>query len=437
MSVNTAEPMLDLIDRLDNTRELEEMSIQADELAHLEEVEEMLTTTSTLDKDVVASVESAYPGLVLDNTSYDNRYTKEGLDICLEEIQQRKTDIQGRLVLSSLEMLDKLSNVINKLKTEKLKTSMTDVLKTSKTRLSQWHPDKSEASRARYMVAYHNFMGTPATKLEQVDALIDKLPTYKHPIQCLKEFDNDKYDKLFTPLLVSTSTEKKNLFQLYDTINNELANKLVSQVTNLQLDLIDIVDKEEYDKLGTLRIDMIPDELQKVLWDVIAALDVKMNPNKPLLEQTRKISSQLSKTLKVTDVSLRNKATVVNAIANHPDLLDKAFTDVTEITTKLGKFDKKRGGELIALKQSLQEMNGNRTIGNRTKHAVTSKGRQYSRQYRQLLKQITQLWDLVALSIRLSVIYVSAYSIMKMTLDEFTMRLSKFMKQTSAISVQQ
>lgn len=435
MSVLDEGNSLGVVEVLEDTVEYNDFLRACGNLEEIEGTEEIFYTTPTLDKDMVSSIENKFPGLILDNVRYSERYTEEGHSAGLENIQRRKEVAVSDMATAFVGVVDKLQTLTSKLKDSTIKGSLSTTLNTLQRHAVGLEMDKVKLNDAKLLIAYNAMMGVEADSVQQVKELITKISTYKNPIQCLKDFPNSKYDKIFTPLLADSAADNSRVFKAFSAMNEEYASELVSTVRQTQHDLNNIVNAGDWQRLSRFTDNLIPKNIDQVLNDLVSSLEIEVSSSKSLLSQTAKIGSQLSKQLRTNDVSLNKKAVVLNAITHRSALLDKGFKDITEITNTLASLNQDDTKVLSDVREGLKRLRSDRTKKQKASQLLTPVGRQASAQYRRLMGEIHNLWNLVNLFTQISVVYVSCYSILKITLDNFSTRFLAFSRAVQVLKL--
>lgn len=393
---------------------------------------EVISNVEVLDKDLVNEIESRFPGIIRDNVAFEDRYTPTGLTITLESLDNIKRGAMANSSRATLAMLDKFSDFLRTLKKKNLSEGLSAVLD-SIAKVSQGIKFTTKEDKV-LMSAYKGLMGVPPDSPEQVKEMIAKFPDYKNPIQCLKDYPNESYNRIFTPLLAATIADSSAIFSLFDKLNNEYAAKLINNVAEAHEVLNDIMEKKDYGRLARFNKHLIPDDLMKALSEMVAALNVQLDHRKPLLQQTRTISKQMTLALKPNEKSLGRKASVVNAITNRHKEIDKAFNDILTATDKMSGFGKSKDQDMQTLRNNLKDFRWQKPISEVIKGSVDGTGSQAVKVYNRILDEMTGLWNLVSLLVRTSVVYVTSYSITKISIDTFNTNLITFGKKVASDS---
>ena len=194
------------------------------------------------------------------------------------------------------------------------------------------------------------------------------------------------------------------------------------------------MEKKDYGRLARFNKHLIPDDLMKALSEMVAALNVQLDHRKPLLQQTRTISKQMTLALKPNEKSLGRKASVVNAITNRHKEIDKAFNDILTATDKMSGFGKSKDQDMQTLRNNLKDFRWQKPISEVIKGSVDGTGSQAVKVYNRILDEMTDLWNLVSLLVRTSVVYVTSYSITKISIDTFNTNLITFGKKVASDS---
>ena len=428
MSVIDEGHYLGVAETLEETEEYNKFLVFSRELEEIELAEETLEQTSEMDKDTVAGLESKYPGIVTDNIRFDDRYTSVGHQACVESLKRKKQVLVSEMATSFLGMVKNLNTMAGKLKNTHIAGGITETLSAVNKHVKsvQMAPDK--LTDEKLIIAYTDLMGIEPKDASQVRELIKKLPYYKNPVMCLKDFPNNRYDKMFTPLLANAVSDNTKIFDAFDSMNTHYAEAIVNNIYVVQNEIGRIVREEDHGALARFTKDVIPRDVDVVLNDIVAALDIKINPSKPLLSQVRGIGSEVSKNLRLTEESLDKKGSVVNAVTHRFEQIDDGFDALNQCTNKLAKLDDGNINAINEIQTGLKEMRQHRSKAVVINQTITAQGRQSSKQYKRIMGGIRDLWQLINLFTRLSVAYVSCYSILKITLDKFSIRMLAFLK---------
>ena len=430
MSVIDEGHYLGVAETLEETEEYNKFLVASRELEEIELAEETLKQTSEMDKDTVAGLESKYPGIVTDNIRFDDRYTSVGHQACVESLKRKKQVLASDIATSFLGMVKNLNTMAGKLKNTHVAGGVTGTLNaiSKQVKSVQMAPDK--LTDEKLIIAYTDMMGIEPDNANQVRELIKKLPSYKNPVMCLKDFPNTRFDKMFTPLLANAVSDNTKIFDAFEAMNDHYAEAIVNNIYVVQNEIGRIVREEDHGALARFTKDVIPRDVDIVLNDIVAALDIKISPSKPLLSQVRTIGSGVSKKLRVTEDSLNKKGSIVNAVTHRYGHIDAGFDALNQCTNKLAKLDDGDINAINEIQSGLKEMRQHRSKAVIINQTITTQGRQSSQQYKRIMGGIRDLWQLVNLFTRLSVAYVSCYSILKITLDKFSLRMLAFLKAT-------
>lgn len=176
---------------------------------------------------------------------------------------------------------------------------------------------------------------------------------------------------------------------------------------------------------------IIPDDAMKMMTDLISSLDVELDHRRPVLSQSRLIIKAVAKQLKVNEESLRKKATVVNAIAYRFEDLDKAYTNVLEATDKLSSFNKQEQGK--DTKNKLKEFRYATPLKVAAKQAAAGNFSKSADTHKRVLDELDDLWNLVGILTRMSISYITMYSILTKTIEMFRITCTDFAKDVADI----
>lgn len=413
---------------LEDTDEYTKYLTALEHLSEVEEAEEVLHQTSTLDIETVANLENRYPGLVVDNTIYTERYTEHAHRACVESLTRKKNVIVSDMATSFLGMLDNLNELTSKLKNTKISGGISETLNVMKTNVKKVEIGKDKIKDEKLIIAYTDFMGVEPKNLAEAKELVTKIGSYKNPIQCLKDFNNQGYDRMFTPLLANAVSDNRKVFSAFESMDTHYADAVVNNIRVVQAELSEIIRQNDHSKLSRFTRDMIPRDVDVVLNDIVAGLDISIDASRGLLKQSRHIGSEVSKKLRVTEESLNKKGSVVNAVTHGFKQIDDGFSSLSSATDKLAVLSDKDAGLVSEIQTSLKQMRGARSKSVVINQVITPVGRQASQQYRRIMNGVKDLWQLVNLFVRLSVAYVTCYSVLKITLDKFSLRLLVFLK---------
>lgn len=428
MSVIDEEDYHGVGETLENTEEYVDYLGAYQKLEEIENAEEVLYKTSTLDIETVATLENRYPGLVMDNTAYDQRYTEYGHQVCVESLARKKNVVVSEMATSFLGMLDNLNTMTSKLKNTKISGGISETLNVIKTNVKGVEMSRDKINDEKLIIAYTNLMGVEPKNLAEAQSLVDKISSYKNPIQCLKDFTNTEYDRMFTPLLTNAVSDNHKVFSAFGDMDTHYADAIVNNIRVVQSELSEIIRQDDHNKLSRFTRDVIPRDVDIVLNDIVAGLDININPSRPILKQIRHIGGEVSRKLRTTEESLNKKSSVVNAITHNFKDIDGGFTSLASATNKLAVLSDKDIGLVKEIQTGLKQMRESRSKSVVINQVVSPVGRQASQQYKRLMSGIKDLWQLVNLFVRLSVAYVSCYSVLKITLDKFSVRLLVFLK---------
>lgn len=428
MSVIDEEDYHGVGETLESTEEYEDYLSAYQKLEEIESAEEVLNDTSELNKEMVADLESRYPGIVVDNLRHSERYTSLGHKACVESLNRKKAVVVSELATSFLGMLDNLNKMTGRLKNTHVAGGISETLDTLTKHVKSVEMSVDKLSDEKLILAYTKLMGVEPNNANQVRDLIKKISTYKNPVLCLKDYPNSNYDKMFTELLTNTVGDNMKVFKAFEDMDNHYAEAIVNNIHVVQSQLVNIIREDAHDKLSRFTGDIIPKDVDIVLNDIVAGLDISVDASKPLLRQIRKIGSEVSKKLRTTEQSIEKKGSVVNAVTHQFKHIDAGFVALSSATNKLAALNDKDVSMVSDIETGLKQMRQKRSKGIIVNQVVTPVGRQTSKQYKRVMGDIQNLWQLVNLFVRLSVSYVSCYSILKITLDKFSLRLLVFLK---------
>lgn len=409
--------------------------IEQDNLKDINETTSLLKENAELTPEVIAAVEARFPGLIYDNLTNDEIFESKGVDIIVGSLESMQLKSQFSLSLMSIGLINKLQTYIVRMTSSDMYMTVTGAVSKVKNVVKGLPTDIKAKEEDKLMKYYVQLMGAPADDPAMVYDFLNKIKEYKNPLESLKEFPNSHYDKMFTPFLASTVSERDKLLEGFAKINDTYANLLVRNIEEVQSSLQDILETGHFKNMQLLSRDLIPKGMQVIITDIVATLNVDIDPGKPLVKQSRKIASGLVKGTKPTEHSIRKKATVVNALLNHHKDLDEAFNNVREITKKLAKFDKGIADQLVAIRKDMVAFKKKRTVKSYAKDVVTGQNKASMLSYKKLLADLDDLWSIVRLFVKLNVIYVMTYSITEQTINSFHHRLYQFNKNLHKLTL--
>lgn len=428
MSVIDEEDYHGVGETLESTEEYDDYLSAYQKLEEIENAEEVLSDTSEMNKEIVADLEGRYPGIVVDNLRYNERYTPTGHQACVESLKRKKDVAVSELATSFLGMLDNLNKMTARLKNTHVSGGISETLDSITKQVKSVEMGSDKLSDEKLILAYTALMGVEPNNANQARELIKKLDTYKNPILCLKDFPNSNYDKMFTELLSNTVGDNMKVFRAFEDMDTHYSDAIVNNIHVVQSQLTNIIREDAHDKLSRFTGDIIPKDVDIVLNDIVAGLDISIDASKPLLRQIRKIGAEVSKKLRTTEESIEKKGMVLNSVTHQFKHIDEGFVALSSATNKLAALSDKDVSMISDIEKGLKGMRQKRTKGIIVNQVITPVGRQTSKQYKRIMGDIQNLWQLVNLFVRLSVAYVSCYSILKITLDKFSLRLLVFLK---------
>lgn len=422
-----AESFENNVDNLLVSKEYHDYIDAKQEYDDAESVIERLDGVEVLDRDLVTDIESRFPGVVYDNIPFDKRYTPEGITYAresLEEIKHKAISVSAR---STMVMINSFHDFIRKVRRSDVTNGVAgalDKLGKMTSGIEMTPIDDND----KLVKEYQKLMGVAPESPEQVKEMIKALTDAENATHALKEFPNSAYDGIFTPLLAATIAKSSPIFDCFDKLNNQYASTLLNGILDAQSELGDIMEKRDYKRLSRYSKKLIPDDVHKVLSDVVSTLGVKLDHKKPVLQQTKGISKQMTAGLKPNESSLRKKATVVNNLNYRFKELDKAYSDVLSATDKISKFDKGEDDTLKNMKEDLTSFKWSRSPKEIVKGIADGTGKQAVQQYRRIIDEIDDVWNLIGLFTRMSIVYTTAYTSLKLTLDIYIKKLDNFLK---------
>lgn len=395
-------------------------------------VMDVLDGVDALDPDLIVDIETQFPGVVTDSIPANLWSSSESIDITKSNVTAKMNESAALSARATLVVISKFGDFIHALSNSRVDEGIGAVLNTIQTTVSKVTLSDDEHKKTVRSVAYKALMGVPPESDEQVVKLFETLSTYKHPIQMLKDFPNNKYDKIFTPLLASTVSEASPIFHCFSELNKKYATVLIDNVHTTISDLEDIIASKDYARMARYNRNIIPSEITKIMTDVVASLNIEIDHKVPLLKQDKLISKAIAKMLRVDEDSLKKKATVVNTIAYRSQELDNAYSDIVEATDKLASFDSnKKGKDLIA---KLKEFRYTKPIKAVVKDSISGIHKQANDTHRRVLSELDDLWSLINILTRMSISYVTMYATLSKTLEIFHRNYVTFAKQIGTIS---
>lgn len=434
---NLDQSPMQIIDLFDSSADAQQILLEKAELEKACTLEELISETGEMDTNMVASVESAFPGLLLDNLTLEQCMTEDGVTYALESL----ADIQDKAVVSisvsTILIINQLKTFLTKIKDSDIADGVGAMLSTVASQVKNLVPVGSSDYGPAYMAAYKDLMGVKPESPQVVFDFMRDLKTYRNPVLALKDYPNNEYDRMFSPVLSKTVAEKSEMYQVFKELRETQANHLVMAITNVQGELGDIIRSNDYGRLARFNDDLIPRDVHKLLNNIIASYDIHINPKVPLLEQTKTVGQQFTKALKPTEESIQNKASVVNALVHQHQKLDAAYDDILKATDILSQFDKSKADQLVELKRDLIQMKKKKSIKARAVGIRNGTHQASKIQYRRILDEIEHLWALVSLFSRMSVVFVTKHAIIVKVLTEYNLRLSQFIKISEKIQAKE
>lgn len=422
--------ILDMYDSGDAIADILEQKKRMQEACNLEQV---ISDTGELTNDIIASVESAFPGMLLDNLTLSQCQTPEGVTYALESLADTKDKAAVSVSVASILLINNLKTFLKRIKDSEIGDGVGSMMSIIGSGASSLKETIVPGNETKYLNAYKAFMGEKAESIEMVADMLEKMKSYKSPIQVLKDFPNSEYNVMFTPLLSDTIAEKSPIFDLFRSLHDSQAATLVKTVDNVQDELTKIAETNDYGRLARFNDTLIPKEINDTLNAIVASYKIDINPKVPLLNQTGKIGKQFAQQLKPNSLSLDKKPAVVHALVFQHKKLDEAYNNILKATDILSQFDKVKSEQLLRLQKEMVNMQERKSLKARAVGIKDGSHAASKMQYRRVLDEIEQLWALVSLFARMSVVYVTKHAIIVKTLTEFNLRLSQFIKTTSAL----
>lgn len=425
-----------IIDMYDTGQEIQDIMEEKQILEDACSLEEIISEQGELNNELIASVESAYPGLLLDNLTLEECHTDEGVTYALESIADIKDKTVVSISVSSILLINKLKKFLNRIKDSDVADGVVAMLATVKSTAGTIKEGVIPSEETKYLKEYKKFMGSDAESLDMVKQFITDIKNAKHPITVLKDYPNNEYDVIFTPLLSDTVSETNHVYALFSLLREKHAQDLVTSIEQVQTALFNIIESEDYGRLARLNDNIIPKSLHDTLNDIVGAYNIELNPKEPLLDQVSLIGKQFASALKPTEESLNKKATVVNALVHQSKKLDTAYDDILKTTDTLSQFDKKKADQLVRIKEELTVLKRRKSLKARAVGIKDGTHKASVMQYRRIVTEINHLWGLVNLFSRMSVVFVTKHATIVKTLTEFNLRLTMFIKAVEKIQSQ-
>lgn len=428
---------MNIIDMFDTSEATTQILQEKEELEKACNLEAVVSETGELNNEIVAAIESAFPGMLLDNYTLDELDSPEGVTFALESLADVKDKAVVSISVSSILVINQLKTFLAKIADSDVADGVGAMLSSIKSQVNKLNPDAETRNEQGYLKAYKSLMGEDAKDVQMVKDLLKSLTTYKNPVLALKDYPNSEYSQLFSPLLSKTVAEKSKLFDLFKQLRETQAQHLVISITKVQGELEQIIKSSDYGRLARFNDTMIPREMHNLLNDIIASYDVEINPKVPLLEQTKSIGKQLSAAIKPTKETVAKKATVVNALVHQHGKLDDAYNNVLKSTDVLSQFDKAKAEQLVELKSDLISMKRRKSLKARAVGIADGSHNASKIQYRRILNEIEHLWGLVSMFARLSVVFVTKHAIIVKVLTEYNLRLSQFVAKIEKLQAKE
>lgn len=434
LTPNQVEQPFAVVDLLENSEEAEVFAQSREALSEADGVVSLVSGVDVLDDDLIAELESRMPGIVLDNVPYDIRYTSAGI----EDVKKTAKEVQERmLVVSSvatITMIDKFAGFMRSLSGSVVNEGVVSSLLGIETIEKQLKMVTSVEDDSALMSTYQKFMGVKPESPDQVFEMIGVIKQSKSGLECLKKFPNDKYDKIFTPLLTSTISESSDIFSCFDKLNRTYARQLMDTIEKVKADMQRIMKSGDYDSMNAYSDSLIPDDIMKTMSEIIGSLGVQIDPRKGILKQTGLISKHMARMLKADEDSLRKKASVVNAIVYRYKELDKAFKDISEATQKLSEYTKEKDVDIKELRLEMRKFKMDKSFGKRAKDLVKGNLLKHGQTHHRIMNELDDVWALVGLMVRMSISYATTYSVLKITLDKFKKSFADFTESVNKLS---
>lgn len=419
-----------MLDLLDNSEEMEVYQETKEALSEADGVVSLLDGHDVLDDEMIVTLESRFPGLVLDNVPYDIRYSTEGMDT----VKKTAKDIQQRMLAASsvatIAMIDNFAGFLRNLAGTNVNDGVVSCLLSIDGARKTLKQTSAVSNDDTLINAYQSLMGLKPESKDQVIEMIQVIKSSDSGLECLKKFPNDKYDRIFTPLLASTVAESSKIFSCFDLLNRTYARQLIETIDKVKSDLTKIMEAGDYDQMGVYQGDLIPEEIMRTMTEIVGSLDVELDHRKGILKQTRAVSKHMAKMLKANEDSLRKKASVVNAIVHRHKELDKAFKDISEATIKLANYTKSKDVDLKSLRVQMRKFRYAKHKGG----LLYRKGLRSGQNHHRILNELDDVWSLVDLMVRMCISFTTAYSVLKITLDKFRKNFADFVSTVNELT---
>lgn len=420
-----------MLDLLDNSEEMEVYQETKEALSEADGVVSLLDGHDVLDDEMIVTLESKCPGLVLDNVPYDIRYSTEGMDT----VKKTAKDIQQRMLAASsvatIAMIDNFAGFLRNLAGTNVNDGVVSCLLSIDGARKTLKQTSAVSNDDKLIKAYQSLMGLKPESKDQVIEMIQVIKSSDSGLECLKKFPNDKYDRIFTPLLASTVAESSKIFSCFDLLNRTYARQLIETIDKVKSDLTKIMEAGDYDSMNVYQGDLIPEEIMRTMTEIVGSLDVELDHRKGVLKQTRAVSKHMAKMLKANEDSLRKKASVVNAIVHRHKELDKAFKDISEATIKLANYTKSKDVDLKSLRVQMRKFRYAKHKGG----LLYRKGLRSGQNHHRILNELDDVWSLVDLMVRMCISFTTAYSVLKITLDKFRKNFADFVSTVNELTM--
>lgn len=423
-----------MLDLTYNSDEAVVLSESLDTLNDIDGTVHVLNGVEVLDDDVIADVESKFPGIIYDNVPYNIRYMEAGLEDAKEtakQIQQRVVAVSAK---ATIVMIDKFAGFMRDVAGSNISEGVVSSLTGIEAARKELKNTSSVTDENKLLKAYQNLMGVKAESSEKVIEMIGTIKSSKSALECLKTYPNDKYDKIFSPLLAASVSDSSNIFSCFDKLNKTYARQLIDTIEKVKSDLNKMISDGNYDAISNYNENLIPDDIMETLAEIVGTLGVKLDHHKGILKQTTYISQQMAKMLKPDEDSLRKKASVVNTIVYRYKDMDKAFKDIGEAIAKLSEYSKEKDVGLKELKSDLRRFKIEKPIKRRAKEILRGDMMKHGNTHHRIMNELDDLWSLIDLMVRMCISYTTMYGIVKINLDVFRKQFADFVEAVNAIT---
>lgn len=431
MSNEIVETIVEELDVIEHTHEYNEYMDARKAYEDATGAVGLLDGVDVMDNKLITSLENRVPGVVTNNLPVELWYSTEAVEATVDNLEMKASQASMLAARATMALVTKFQDFTRAIRKSSVDDGVGVALHRLQTDISKLTLSSDEKKVKNRLPAYKKLMGVPPENEEQVAQMFEKFKEYKNPIQVLKDFPNTRWDKLFTPLLASTVSETGNVFRCFEELNNNHAVKIINNMNEVVAELDDIVSKNDHARMARFNKKIIPDDAMKMMTDLISSLDVELDHRRPVLSQSRLITKAVAKQLKVNEESLRKKATVVNAIAYRFEDLDKAYTNVLEATDKLSSFNKQEQGK--DTKNKLKEFRYATPLKVAAKQAAAGNFSKSADTHKRVLDELDDLWNLVGILTRMSISYITMYSILTKTIEMFRIACTDFAKDVADI----